>query len=63
MAAEVEYISGPLAYTEKGPLRGEAVMWVRVGVSDKLRPVRLTSAQLTAIAFQCLRILQERGGA
>ena len=37
MAAKVVYVNGPAIVRDKGEMRGEAVMWVRVGESDKLR--------------------------
>lgn len=62
MAAEVKYISGPVVENESGPMRGEAVMWVQVGQSEKLRPVRLTQDQLIHLALQCLLVLKKRSG-
>lgn len=64
MAAEVKYTSGPVIVSATDPVRGvargDAVMWVRVGKSDMLRPVTLTNDQLTHLAFRCLEILNTR---
>lgn len=62
MAAEVKYAGGPHIERDSGPMRGEAVMWVRVGKSDQLRAVRLTDSQLVHLAHKCLEILNERRG-
>lgn len=62
MTAEVKYVSGPVIVRETGPLRGEAVMWVKVGASEKLRPVSLTTDQLTHLALQCLLVMKARVG-
>lgn len=60
MVAEVRYISGPNVVHERGELRGEAVMWVQVGTSDKFRPVRLTNEDLVHLAMNCLQIVNRR---
>jgi hypothetical protein len=62
MAAEVKLFSGPSIVRDKGELRGEAVMWVKVGQSHTLRPVRLTTRELIRLAAACLQVLQQREG-
>jgi len=62
MAAEVKYAGGPQIQRDSGPMRGEAVMWVRVGNSGQLRAIRLTTDQLVHLAYKCLEILNERRG-
>jgi hypothetical protein len=66
MAAEVKYNSGPglVSVTDeaRGLARGDAVLWVRVGKSDTLRPVVLTNQQLIRLAHNCLDILNRRLG-
>lgn len=61
--AEVRYISGPMIERgrgERGVLRGEAAMWVKVGQSDNLRPVTLTTQEVAALMLACSKVLYER---
>lgn len=63
MAAEVRYVNGPQIqrdHSVEGVLRGEVAMWVQVGVSDKLRPVKLTTQEVAALMLACSKVLYER---
>jgi len=66
MAAEVRYGGGPgVAATtdvKLGVMRGDAVLWVRVGKSDQLRAVVLTNQELIRLAHNALDILNRRLG-
>lgn len=63
-AAEVRYVNGPIVNrtnrADAGVLRGEAAMWVRVGKSEHLRPILLSTQQIAKLMLACAEILHER---